>query len=36
MDIVKLKYRDVSDGQNQNLKRPYLVALFLISGIQKV
>ena len=36
MDVVSLKYLDISDGQNQNLKRSYLVALFLISDIQKV
>ena len=36
MDIVSLKYLDFSDRQHQNLKRSYLVALFLISDIQKV
>ena len=36
MDIVSLNYLDFLNGQNQNLKRSYLVASFLISDIQKV
>ena len=35
MDIVSLKYLDFLNGQNQNVKRSYLVASFLISDIQK-